>query len=134
MKSKNLSLIIKKELTEIAEGFFTLDNSLSEKVNAIYIYDSRNKTHDVICNLEETEKLKEHLLWSFSNGMFNVLYLEPNNSPQFANVLVRIRSPEDLDYYIGIVREEIAEGRFPVKYSISRVLNIDKSAKWRSLK
>ena len=123
----------KKELTEIAEGFFTFNNSAFEKVDAIYIYDSRNKIHDVICSLEEAEKLREHLEWFFSKGGFNVLYLEPNNSPKLASVLARIRSPEDLDYYFGIIKTELEEGRYPVKYSISKVLNTESSAKWRSL-
>jgi hypothetical protein len=123
----------KKELVEIADGFFTVDSSTFERVNAIYIYDSRNKIHDVICSLEEAEQLRTHLEWAFSKGMFNVIYLEPNNSPRFAHVLARIRSPGDLGYYFGIIKTELEEGRYPVKYSISKVLNTESSAKWRGL-
>jgi hypothetical protein len=132
MLQKGLTDSGKREITEVADGFFTIDKSKLEKVDAIYVYNSRNKIHDVICSVDEAEKIRGHLDWFFSKGGFNVLYLEPSNSPIFSNVLVRIRCSEDLDYYFDLVKTELEEGRYPVKYSISRVLNLEKSTKWRS--
>ena len=124
----------KKDLTQVATGFYVFDRGKFDRVDAIYIYDSRNMFNEVICNLDEVEKTKEHLDWFYQKDGFNTLALQlRDDSPYFSNVLVRIRCQEDLDYYMGIVKKEIEAERFPVKYSIARVLNVDKSAKWRSL-
>jgi len=124
----------KKELTQVATGFYVFDRGKFDKVDAIYIYDSRNVFNEVISSLEEVKKTKEHLDWFYQKDGFNTLALKlRDDSPIFSNILVRIKCQEDLDYYMEIVKKEIEAERYPVKYSIACVLNVDKSAKWKSL-
>ncbi|VVB83761.1 Uncharacterised protein [uncultured archaeon] len=140
MRNENLPLLIERELAksgkeifEVSSGIFTTETEVFKDINTVIFYDSRNKFMPVLCNTKEVEELRKHLIWLYSKGGINSMYIETKNNPEISSAVIGIKRREEIDSIMDFCKSEIEQERYPVKYSFGLCVNVNKLAKWKSL-
>ncbi|MFW6230988.1 MAG: hypothetical protein ACOC32_03105 [Nanoarchaeota archaeon] len=116
---------------EVSDGFYVFSREGLDRLLRIDGIDTTAQKTELVTSVVQFEKMKERLLWAYTNfGLFNFfLYNNPHESAQ--NFMTYIHSSRDLSRTLDIVENDVALERYPFKYGIAKGINIEHSRGWK---